>query len=443
MIEGKAEREKQPMPTWTKALAWIVFVLVVIYVGTYGYAWLVLSDARRKFEELGRPMSARELIPPEVADEDNAAVQLASLIDAMRVQDSLDGDMLTQAKRLGFKRKALGDDEFFEQFEILVAHEAFRNAQGLAEGLRSRSAFRLNVDFDERPDMWIMPERSTDLMTFVSVWRNLAELNARKGDWNEAWEKVLTCLHLIVISAEQHGTAPKLSRTVSIWRTFWSIEAMARKQLPAGEQYEELITYLDELENELELHRLVDDNRLILADSLFRNVTAEPKLWEMPKMGMVYRYLPQWLMLDEAVYLRALWKAEEKYSLPRYHPDAQFTADDFSKGMRRWHLISKNILPALDSELADNLCREFAWARVARVGLSIQAYHREHGRWPHDLSELDVPTVEDPFTGGPLIYRQQAQGFILYSVGRDFRDDGGIRSDKVGDPHDITWTIGE
>ena len=36
----------------------------------------------------------------------------------------------------------------------------------------------------------------------------------------------------------------------------------------------------------------------------------------------------------------------------------------------------------------------------------------------------------DPYSDEPLVYRVEGESFILYSVGEDFFDDGGI---------DVTW----
>jgi hypothetical protein len=64
--------------------------------------------------------------------------------------------------------------------------------------------------------------------------------------------------------------------------------------------------------------------------------------------------------------------------------------------------------------------------------LAIRLYHRDYCRWPASLDDLapdylrTVPT--DPHVGAPLIYRPSDDGFILYSVGQDGRDNGG----KVG-----------
>ena len=50
------------------------------------------------------------------------------------------------------------------------------------------------------------------------------------------------------------------------------------------------------------------------------------------------------------------------------------------------------------------------------------------------LSELPV----DPFSGNPLIYRADGDDFILYSVGTDLKDDGGVVATKAsGQP--VLW----
>ncbi|HEY9839145.1 MAG TPA: hypothetical protein V6D23_01720, partial [Candidatus Obscuribacterales bacterium] len=61
--------------------------------------------------------------------------------------------------------------------------------------------------------------------------------------------------------------------------------------------------------------------------------------------------------------------------------------------------------------------------------LALQAYAASHGGYPAQLQAL-VPTwlpalPEDPYTGRPFVYRRDANGFQLYSVGENQRDDGG------------------
>jgi len=67
--------------------------------------------------------------------------------------------------------------------------------------------------------------------------------------------------------------------------------------------------------------------------------------------------------------------------------------------------------------------------RCAAAGLAVERYRQKHSRWPDRLAELvpeflaAVPT--DPFDGAPLRLARRDEGVMVYSIGRDKRDDGG------------------
>ena len=68
--------------------------------------------------------------------------------------------------------------------------------------------------------------------------------------------------------------------------------------------------------------------------------------------------------------------------------------------------------------------------RLITAELALRIYQIEHGQPPTQLSDLvprylpRIPT--DPFTEKDLIYRPQGTNWLLYSVGEDGKDDGGI-----------------
>ena len=62
--------------------------------------------------------------------------------------------------------------------------------------------------------------------------------------------------------------------------------------------------------------------------------------------------------------------------------------------------------------------------------IAILRYEKSSGRYPDDLEEMvaagylkEVPI--DPYSGGSLLYKRTEKGFLLYSVGPNFKDDGG------------------
>jgi hypothetical protein len=91
------------------------------------------------------------------------------------------------------------------------------------------------------------------------------------------------------------------------------------------------------------------------------------------------------------------------------------------------------LMPAL-SKLAVRFREDQAVLRGAVVGLALERYRLDKGRWPKELTELApdyLPAVPlDPFDGRPLRYRPLADGVIVYSVGPDGQDDGGVLNRK-------------
>ena len=117
----------------------------------------------------------------------------------------------------------------------------------------------------------------------------------------------------------------------------------------------------------------------------------------------------------------------------------QFIEQHFEMNRRRFMcddplgaLILAMMVPAMDAARARHL-ESVAHIRATRILCALRLYQLDHGgRWPAELSELspdylpDLPT--DPFsaTGEGFGYRtDHGDGFVLWSRGRDTRDDGG------------------
>jgi DNA-directed RNA polymerase specialized sigma24 family protein len=75
----------------------------------------------------------------------------------------------------------------------------------------------------------------------------------------------------------------------------------------------------------------------------------------------------------------------------------------------------------------ESFARARAHESMIRAAVELRLYKLMHGHYPSAIEELLSQSHSDPFTGGSLRYRRDADGFILYSVGPDGRDDGGAR----------------
>jgi hypothetical protein len=97
------------------------------------------------------------------------------------------------------------------------------------------------------------------------------------------------------------------------------------------------------------------------------------------------------------------------------------------------YIITDTILPATQTLFAVT-AREIAMRHVAEAAIALELYRREHGRLPGELSVL-VPEYlphmpQDPFNGEPLRYGVEGDGYLLYSVGENRVDDGGVLEKK-------------
>ena len=67
--------------------------------------------------------------------------------------------------------------------------------------------------------------------------------------------------------------------------------------------------------------------------------------------------------------------------------------------------------------------------RAAYAGIAVERFRIRNGKLPQSLQELVpefLPKVpDDPYNGGPLRYVIEEKGYVVYSVGRDGKDDGG------------------
>ncbi len=83
-----------------------------------------------------------------------------------------------------------------------------------------------------------------------------------------------------------------------------------------------------------------------------------------------------------------------------------------------------------------------------RVALGIERYRLAKGALPKVLDDLVPQYIDkvpiDPFDGEPLRYKLTEPGYIVYSIGEDGTDEGGLEKGKVaqkGDPYDWPFIV--
>ncbi len=97
------------------------------------------------------------------------------------------------------------------------------------------------------------------------------------------------------------------------------------------------------------------------------------------------------------------------------------------------------LLPALSKE-----CIGVAQMRLAVTAIALEQYRAAHeNRYPAALSDLQPDKVKeeivDPFDGQTIRYRPDGDGYVLYSIGPDLKDDSGLP--MRGKDGDIVFTL--
>jgi hypothetical protein len=100
------------------------------------------------------------------------------------------------------------------------------------------------------------------------------------------------------------------------------------------------------------------------------------------------------------------------------------------EGLTRWAGLSLvSMLFGGTSSVANIGDRAATQLELTKLGFALAAYRAEKGSYPAKLADLTpkyVATVpKDPFNDQDLHYTQQGEGYLLYSVGVNGKDDGG------------------
>jgi hypothetical protein len=155
------------------------------------------------------------------------------------------------------------------------------------------------------------------------------------------------------------------------------------------------------------------------------------------------------LELDERCYLDIM---EDNVRAAQLPPPENITAAsavvDKVNHVSACHVLSRMMPIALDQALIKS-GRCAAIIRNAQTAIAVERYRLANAALPKQLSDL-VPTFllavpADPFDGKPLRYKSLEKGYIVYSIGDDREDNGGVEKNAKGISYvpgtDITFTV--
>ncbi len=156
---------------------------------------------------------------------------------------------------------------------------------------------------------------------------------------------------------------------------------------------------------------------------------------ELKKLNVQRQYL-------EESYNRVLVARKEPFPA-RLKAGEIFTARVAEAKTKVFYLCAL-LMPAL-AKSSGSEAKNLARLRLAQTAVALERFRAAHeNRYPTTLAELspsllpEVPT--DPFDGQPLRYRKKGNGYQLYSISADLKDDSG-KAETSGGAGDLEFTV--
>jgi hypothetical protein len=151
------------------------------------------------------------------------------------------------------------------------------------------------------------------------------------------------------------------------------------------------------------------------------------------------------LQTEEYFYEQALTKSVELRKQPF---PGRLSADDLVRQQiadaeNKQLVLANFLLSGLRTE-ATKEAECLAWLRLGLTAIALEQFRAGHdNRYPASLSELTADTLPapplDPYDGQPLRYKTKNDGYLLYSIGPDLRDNSGQRMN--GGQGDLVFTV--
>jgi hypothetical protein len=109
--------------------------------------------------------------------------------------------------------------------------------------------------------------------------------------------------------------------------------------------------------------------------------------------------------------------------------------------------LSRLLLPSMENNF-QKFASHHAQLRCAQTALAVQIFRvQNQGKPPTNLDQLKLAALNglpiDPFTGTTLRYRPMAEGFLVYSLGPDEKDDGGMAPENSSGKDRIAGILAE
>ena len=438
------------MKKFFKVLGIIFGVLIVIYLAFDITFSIQLHNKIAELKRQGKPTTIAEIIPPPVPDEENAAILYNRAFELVTSEN--EDAAINKTKKIIHELKSLSDisewtNEQKREISKLINSYELQKIYSLLEEGSQKPKCRFDLEYEKGGANITMPHLNSmrDAVRFLCL-RALVEVE--EGNLEEAFNVLLVGLKISNHLKDEPTLVSQLVRVACDNIIIECIESIAGSKGIPIEKVKLII-------NELSYHtyiepfiKAMDGERVHFGIWTFERVLRGEfsvwrscGCWDVPLDVAIYESSlnKPALKRDFIWYLTLFSNMQEKHNLLYYEIAASIQEEKIEKQIPRYCFFTKILLPAYN-RARETMAKHKANIEVCKTGLVLKIYKTENGAYPETLSSLSEVPV-DPFSGKELIYKKSGDGFILYSLGPDMKDDGGVSREEVEDRenYDIVW----
>jgi hypothetical protein len=439
---------------WRYLLA-VVALLILAHLTLNIVAGRRLKAELSRIRAAGQPLTLAEVAPPQVPDSQNAAPLYQQAFKGL-MKPVADEDIVMAF--LGQGRHDKPRPTLAEVGAVLARHEA--DFRLLEEGSR-RPACRFPVNWKLGVAALFPHLPKARKATRFLVAKALVEAERGRADL------ALNDLGIVVRLTNHLGAEPTLmTQVLRIAYTaiaFWYVPEILAAAPPSATDSRALYDLLGQTDIAGPFARAIATEQALLGLAGFEQVRRTGPLllggqaaaehpdptWVRVLAGgwPVLRYVWEpFRKLDEVYYLRYM---RDTIALAAASPPRRTGCLKLNDEASRapWYAIVSKIMTPVWSRALHQEDHAAAMVEVMRGALALRAYQIEHGEYPASLAELRArggwAISDDPCSSKPFIYRRESKGYILYSVGPDGIDNGGIDQREAMKRAGLSWEGGQ
>ncbi|MCX6345489.1 MAG: hypothetical protein NT018_10535 [Armatimonadetes bacterium] len=156
---------------------------------------------------------------------------------------------------------------------------------------------------------------------------------------------------------------------------------------------------------------------------------------------------------DQAYFFKEMKREIDCANVPYRVLKARKTDETIECNMPSLALVSMIFV----SGFGYNAAQDWAVADIngSQIALAMRVFHNATSSYPQSLSKLKTEpgwklNMQDPFSGKDFIYKRKGKGYLLYSIGRNLKDEGGwddftpaqrAMHPRPDMPDDIVWKM--